>query len=83
VETVAGFGGMHVGCLRPLLGLLIGAICGGALALAVGDPIGKALGYSDFEGQRSYVVVFALMPLFLLAGAFAGLLVAVLTRRGS
>ena len=63
------------GWLRRSIGALVGIVAGGVIAAALGDPIGTALGVSDFEGEKGYFVFLVLIPLFALIGGITGAIV--------
>lgn len=58
--------------LGRLLGFVLGGIVGIILAALLGDPIGRALNVSNFEGGRGYFVFLFVIPLFAIVGAVLG-----------
>lgn len=59
--------------MRWLVGLVGGAMLGGALALGIGMALPEVITVSQREGAYAMGVVFFWIPLGLVAGAIAGL----------
>lgn len=59
--------------MRWLVGLVGGAMLGGALALGIGTALPEIITVSQREGAYAMGVVFFWIPLGLVAGAIAGL----------
>lgn len=60
------------GIMGRLVGFVVGAIAGIALALIFGESIGRAFGVSNFEGRRGYFVFLTVIPLFAIVGSVLG-----------
>jgi hypothetical protein len=60
---------------RRLIGAVLGLLIGGVAGVVLGIPIGMAAGATTHDGALPSFVVFFVLPIFAVIGAFIGLLV--------
>jgi hypothetical protein len=62
---------MAIGCLA-IIGLIFGAMLGGAVGVGLGLACTKIFNVSDFEGYSGMLVFFTFMPLGAIVGGVGG-----------
>src|SRR4029077_14070285 len=70
VTAVEGWA-MAMGCLA-IIGLIFGAMLGGAVGVGLGLACTKIFNVSDFEGYSGMLVFFTFMPLGAMIGGLGG-----------
>ena len=69
-----------MGFVAGLLTAFLSGVCGAVAAFVAADVGTRAQGVSSFEGERSYLIVFVLVPLGFVLGVGVGAVVAYVAR---